>query len=157
MHEHFKQILDKRCKKTKKVQLLLLTSWEQNRGLRAKAGYSACPTAHNVTRGGQITEATPLTRTFDTPLPSLPCKELAQPPQRGSKQGSSLFVLTPCCFSRGFNKALPEFLVWPLINLYWLRWPRTLDNNNWTKWKAKRKSTKHIQKRNTRYHLMKQK
>ena len=40
-----------------------------------------------------------------------------------------LFVLpTPCC-SGDPNKALPEFLVWPLINFYWLRKPRTLEGN----------------------------
>ena len=34
----------------------------------------------------------------------------------------------PFCYSRGPNKALPEF-VWPLTNFYWLRRPRTLVGN----------------------------
>ena len=31
--------------------------------------------------------------------------------------------------SRGPDKDLPEFLVWPFINFYWLRKPGTLDGN----------------------------
>ena len=34
-----------------------------------------------------------------------------------------------CCYSRGSSRALPEFLVWPLVNFYWLRRPRTLISN----------------------------
>ena len=40
-----------------------------------------------------------------------------------------MFVLTPTCWSRGPSKALPEFLVMPLINFYWLRRPRALVHN----------------------------
>ena len=39
----------------------------------------------------------------------------------GGEQGKLLLVFTPPCCSRGPNKALPEFLVWPLINFYWLK------------------------------------
>ena len=40
-----------------------------------------------------------------------------------------LFVLAAPCCSRDPNKALPEFLVWSLINFYWLRRSRTLGSN----------------------------
>ena len=45
-------------------------------------------------------------------------------PLLGSKQGNCyLFSLTPCCS----NKALPEFLVWPLVNFCWLRKTKNPD------------------------------
>ena len=50
-----------------------------------------------------------------------PCKEWAWPPEWVSAQGNSLLVLAPTCCSRGPSKALPEFLVWPLVDFYWLR------------------------------------
>ena len=37
-----------------------------------------------------------------------------------------MLILSPSCCSRGPNKALFEFLVWPLINFYLVRRPRTL-------------------------------
>ena len=39
-------------------------------------------------------------------------------PSSGSQQGNLLLVLAPPCCSRSPNKALPEFLVWLLINFY---------------------------------------
>ena len=36
----------------------------------------------------------------------------------GMNKGTCYFVLTPLCGSRGPNKALTEYLVWPLINFY---------------------------------------
>ena len=48
-----------------------------------------------------------------------PDKELAHPPRHpGNQQGNLLLVLAPLCCSRDPKKALPEFLVWPLINFY---------------------------------------
>lgn len=35
-----------------------------------------------------------------------------------SKQEKLLFVLAPPCYSKGLNKAFPEFLIWPVINFY---------------------------------------
>ena len=54
------------------------------------------------------------------PMPTItPYKEPAHP-SLGSEQGLLLLVLTtPYCIT-GPNRALPEFLVWPLINFYWL-------------------------------------
>ena len=38
---------------------------------------------------------------------------------------------SPCC-NRGPSKAFPEFLVWSLINFYWLRRPNTVVSNRIT-------------------------
>ena len=56
---------------------------------------------------------------LDFPISPPPGLTPPHPPARGASQlGSLLFVLTlPLC-SKGPNKALPEFLVWPLINFY---------------------------------------
>ena len=46
----------------------------------------------------------------------------------GSKQGHLLLVFAPSCCSVSPSKALPKFLIWPLINFYWLRrWPHFLS------------------------------
>ena len=71
-----------------------------------------------------------------------PYKEQAHPLTQGaSKQRADLLcVLTPPCCSRVPSKGLPEFLVWPLIDFYWLRRPWTLVGNTGTEafWKASR-------------------
>ena len=59
-------------------------------------------------------------------------------PPSGSKQGNLLLVFAPSCCSASPNNALPEFLVWRLINFYWLRSPRTqVGNKNIPKESAK--------------------
>ena len=40
-------------------------------------------------------------------------------------QGHLLLVLAPSGCSMSPSKALPEFLVWPLISFWWLKSPRT--------------------------------
>ena len=51
-------------------------------------------------------------------------------PSRGVSKGTSyLFSLPPSYYSMSPNKALPEFLVQPLINFYWLKSPRTWVDN----------------------------
>ena len=47
-----------------------------------------------------------------------PYKEQVRTPRRppGSEQGKLLLVFTPSCSCRSPSKALPEFLVWPLVN-----------------------------------------
>ena len=49
---------------------------------------------------------------------------------QGVSKGTSCSV--PSCCSTNPNKALPKFLLWPLINLYWLQSSRTLVANNGT-------------------------
>ena len=36
----------------------------------------------------------------------------------GNEQENPLLVSTPSCYSTSPSKALPEFFLWPLINLY---------------------------------------
>ena len=83
------------------------------------------PPAHNTSRGWANH---PSHASGPTPghTPTLtPYKEPAHP-LLGNEQGNLLLVFVPPCGSRGPNKALPEFLVWPLINFFWLRRPRSL-------------------------------
>ena len=78
-------------------------------------------------------------------------------PSSGSKEENLLLVFAlPCC-SRGPNKALPRFFIWPLISFYW--GPRTvisdtynacLFDNHWapTVWRhllcVHRKGDRHV-------------
>ena len=89
--------------------------WEQ------KLGVVHAPCTHHYQRDGR-----PPKVPLNTPLPSphlrnqlnclFLCKQVRDP------------VACSCshCCSRDSNKTLPEFQVWPLINSYWLRGPRTL-------------------------------
>ena len=95
---------------------------EQKQGIRSKSRVLRMPPAHNVTEG--VGKPPKLALQPDPPghTPTLTVhKEQARrfhPAQLVSQQGILLFVLPPLCCSRGPNKALPEFLVWPLINFY---------------------------------------
>ena len=71
------------------------------------------PRALNTIKGLGKTPKPPL----DTAPTLIPHNDQARP-TRGGQQGNLLLVLTPDCCSWGPKKALPEFLVWPLINLY---------------------------------------
>ena len=66
--------------------------------------------------------------------PSLPSPHLVHqishvcpytPPTPQEQTRELVTCLTPCC-TQSPNKTLSEFPVWPLINVYWLRIPRTL-------------------------------
>ena len=52
------------------------------------------------------------------PTPLTPCKESAPSPPWGESKGICYFFSLHPCYNRGPRKALPEFLVWPLINFY---------------------------------------
>ena len=115
------QILDKRYKETKKPNCHFWRVWSKSRGLGAKAGYCTCPLHTTPPKRWAKHLSHPSGRPLDTPLPSphIRNKLASPPPARGaSKRGKPLFVLTPPCCSRGPNNALPEFLVWPLINFF---------------------------------------
>ena len=114
--------------KRPKIQLPFLKIWEQKQG----TVHAPC-TQHHL-RGGQTTSATPLPQPLDTPLPSPPIRNQLAPSRWVSKQGNLLLVFDLHCCSRGPNKALPEFLVWPLINFYWLRRPKSLVSNTNAGW-----------------------
>ena len=52
----------------------------------------------------------------------------------GSEQGNLLLVFAPSCCSLSPSKALPEFLIWPLVNFYWLKSSRTQVCNSPSGW-----------------------
>ena len=54
------------------------------------------------------------------------------PLRRGDKQQHQLLVLSPLSCGPSPQKALPKFLVWPLIYFCWLKSPRTLTGNSRT-------------------------
>ncbi|KAM9042441.1 ferritin light chain-like [Megaptera novaeangliae] len=62
----------------------------------------------------------------------------------GSEQGSLLSVFPPSCCSMNTNKALPQFLIWPLINFYRLNSLRTQVGNKLAK--EKHESAQHLLK-----------
>ena len=104
-------------KDTKRLKNTETTSEE----LEAKAGVLCMLPAHSITKRWAEHWGHP----FDLALgciPTLtPYKEPAHLDSRSKQQGSLLLVFPAPWCSRGPNKALPEFLVWPLINIYWLR------------------------------------
>ena len=87
--------------------------------LGAKAGYWACP-LHSPRPERWAKHESYLSSPTPGHTPTLPpCKEPAHSPS-ASEQTREGVVLAPSCGSRGPNKALPEFLLWPLVNFYWL-------------------------------------
>ena len=109
-------------KDTKKSNCHFGRAQNKSRGSGAKAGYCACPLHTTSPKGWANHLSHRSSRTPGHTLTLTPCKEQARPstpwPQGASQQGNLLFVLTPPCCRKGPNKALPEFLVWPLINFY---------------------------------------
>ena len=85
----------------------------------AKAGYCTCPLCTTPPKGWakHLSHPSGLTSGYTPTLTPYNEQARQRPPQGASKHGNLLFVLTPASFSRGPNKALPEFLVWPLTNL----------------------------------------
>ena len=96
----------------------------------AKAGYCARPLHTTPPKGWADHLSHPASLTPGHTPTLTPYKEPALPHSRGaSKEGNLLLVPTPHCCSRSSNRALSEFLVWPLINFYLLTRPRTLVGN----------------------------
>ena len=120
--------MDNKIHEDQKNQLPLLKSWEQKQGVRRNSRVLHLPPAYNTTKEVSKPPKTPLWSNLWQPPTLTPYKEPTCP-QLGEEQGNLLFVLIPHCCSRGHNKALPEFLVWPLISFYRLRIPRTLMGN----------------------------
>ena len=62
--------------------------------------------------------------------PALPSPHLRnQPILLESMQGHLLLAFIPLCCSMNPNEALLEILIWPLLNFYWLKSPRTQISN----------------------------
>ena len=91
----------------------------KHRVLGTKAGYWTCPLHTTPPKGWAKHLSHPCSPTPGHTPTLTPCKDQASPSQWASEQGNLSFVLTPRCCSRGRNKALPEFLVWLLVNFYW--------------------------------------
>ena len=120
MHAQLGQIMDKKIQKTKKNPLLpILKSLEQKQGVGSKSSVLSMPVALNTSRGvGRPPQPRlwpdPWTHPYPHPIQGTSSRTLGG----ASKQGNLLFVLAPRCCSRGPNKALPAFVVWPLVNFY---------------------------------------
>ena len=84
------------------------------------------PPPHNTSSGVGKALKSPLGLTSGHTPTFTPRKEPAHPSQGARKEGNLLLVLTAPCFSRGLSKDLPEFLVWLIVSIYWLRRPRAL-------------------------------
>ena len=107
-----------KIQKDQNTQLPLLKSQKQKQGVRSKKQHTEhVPCTQHDQRGGQ-TPKPPLWSGPGTHPYLHPDKERAPSPSLGSEQGNVLLVFTPTCCSRGPNKGLPEFFVWPLINFY---------------------------------------
>ena len=99
--------------------------------LGAKAGYCAWSLRH---QGGAPPRgwAAHLSHPSGPTHPTAPTQTLFKGPAcstSGSEQGHLLLVFPPSCCCSNSNKALPEFLTWPLINFYWLKSPTTQVGN----------------------------
>ena len=111
--------------KNKKPNCHLWRAGSKNKVLGAKAGYCACPLHTTPPDGWANHLSHPSSPTPGHTLTFTPYKEPAHT-RSGSEQGNLLLVFAPFCTCRSPYKALPEFLVWPLVNFYWLRRPRKL-------------------------------
>ena len=96
--------------------------------LGAKAGYCTCPLHTAPPRGGYTPRSLLWPNLWTCPYPPS-IKGTSSHTIPGSKQGKLFLVFILLCCSRGPSKALPESLVWPLLNFHWLRRPRTLASN----------------------------
>ena len=105
------QIMDNKIQKDQTPNCHFWRAGSKNRVSGAKVGYCACPLHSTLPKrwADHLSHPSNLT---PGPTPTLT-------PLWGSEQGKLLLVFAPPCCSRGPNKALPKFLVWPLINFYW--------------------------------------
>ena len=84
----------------------------------AKAGVLCMLPAHSITEGWAEHLSHPFDITPGCTATLTPCKEPVHLDSRSKQQGNLLLVFPAPWCSRGPNKAFPEFLVWPLINIY---------------------------------------
>ena len=120
MHEQLGQILDQKKTETKKPNCHFWRAWSKNKVLGAKAGYlDMAPCTHHRLRGGQTTEATPPAWPLDTPPLHIKNNLALLQREQASKGACCSHPSAQSC-GRVPSKALPEFLVWPLVNFYWL-------------------------------------
>ena len=112
MHAQLGQIMDNKIQRDTKPSCCIWRAGSKSRVLCMPL-YSTPPKewAKHLSHPSSLTPGrTPTLTPYREPV----CPSLE------SEQGNLLLVLAPHWCSRGPNKALPEFLVWPLINFYWL-------------------------------------
>ena len=120
IQEQLGQIQDQKILKDKnKNELLFLKSQEPKTGRKSRSGTTHAPSTSIMKRQGNHLSH------LSSPAPGrsptfTSYKEWAWPLSR-SRQGNLLLVFTPSCSRpRSPSKALPEFLVWLIVNSYWL-------------------------------------
>lgn len=91
--------------------------------------HDPCTQLHQ--KGGQTTKS-PSNLTHWSASTFNPLKRPHHPSTSCTKLGHLLLVLAPLCCSTSPSKALSEFLIWPLMNLYWLNNLITQVNNKTT-------------------------
>ena len=139
----------KRFKKTK-ISVPLLKSWEQKRccacllhwtppkGWANQLGHPSCPIPGEVPiltpPKGWVNHLSHPAGLFPGHTSNVITYKKPVWAPTASEQGNVLLVLAPPCCSREPKKALPEFLVWFMINSYWLRRPRNLAGNMTIRW-----------------------
>ena len=128
MHAQLGQIMDKKIQKDQKSPTANSEEPGEKQGPGSKSRVLHMHPAHTTTKGVGKPPKPPLwpdlwTRPYPHPIEGSSSSSL------GSKEGNLLLVFTPSCCHRSPNKALPEFLVWPLINFFCLRRPRILVSN----------------------------
>ena len=122
MHAQLRQIVYNKIQKDQKPNCHLWRARGKSRVLKAKAGCWAW-TLHTTPpeRWANLGNHSSNPTSGHTLPPTLYKEQCRLPHLLGNKQGNLLLIFTPSCCSRSPNKALPEFLVWPFINFYWLR------------------------------------
>ena len=121
--------MDNKIQKDKNSQLPLRKSWEQN-------GYCTCLQHTAAPKWWANRLSLPSKPPLDPPLPSLHVRNQLACLGEGARGCVTCFC-SPCC-NRGPNKAFPEFLVWSLINFYWLGRPNTVVSNRITSFSPSR-------------------
>ena len=112
---HLGQILDQKIQKDKKEK----SPWHPSLKSHEPwvSGAKACTQYHRVGAGRHLSHPSSLTSGHTPALSSN--KEWAHTLSR-SKQGGFLVFIFSCSQQKNPNRALPEFLVWSLVNFYWL-------------------------------------
>ena len=117
IHDLLGQIMDKKIQKDQKSPTANSEEPGEKQGPGSKSRVLHMHPAHTTTKGVGKPPKPPLwpdlwTRPYPHPIEGSSSSSL------GSKEGNLLLVFTPSCCHRSPNKALPEFLVWPLTNFY---------------------------------------
>ena len=109
--------------------LTWLSDWTTTlRRVGSKSSVLHVPPAHSTTKGVGKPPTPPLPL-IPEPAPALTAHREPASPWLGEQAREPITFFTPSHCYRDPSKALLEFLIWSLINFYWLRRPRTLVSN----------------------------